>query len=54
MPSVAQNYSTWDVGYRWPQRGDEWSSPWNGLFRKFDGAQGARCSSWVAKGSTRR
>jgi len=25
-----------------------------GLFRKFDDAHGSRCSSWVAKGSTRR
>jgi len=25
-----------------------------GLFRKFDDAHGARCSSWVGKGSTRR
>ena len=30
MPTVAQNLHAWNVDYRWPQDGEEWSKTWGG------------------------
>jgi hypothetical protein len=30
MPTITWNKDKWDVGYHWPQDGDEWSRQWGG------------------------
>jgi ubiquinone/menaquinone biosynthesis C-methylase UbiE len=38
MATIEDNVSSWDGGYNWKNRGDEWSSPWGGPFMQWYGS----------------
>jgi SAM-dependent methyltransferase len=47
MATLEENKKTWDGGYKWTNRGDEWSAAWGGPFMQWYGTLFPRIKSHV-------
>jgi 2-polyprenyl-3-methyl-5-hydroxy-6-metoxy-1,4-benzoquinol methylase len=51
MPTVEQNLKTWDIEYKWPEEGEEWSVAWGGSEAQWFGAIFPRIHAFLPTGT---
>jgi hypothetical protein len=51
MPTVEQNLEKWNVNYRWPKAGENWSSDWGGSEAQWFGAILPRIHAFIPAGT---